>query len=156
MPKAPSSDPKLKALKEQGILNPHPRDIKDSLFQENEFFDPHDLVQVKYEMLRRRRKEGATATSAAQHFGFSRVTFYHVLKRFEEDGMGGLLPKSRGPKGAHKLLEEVMAFVETAAAKKPALGPAALSELVKARFNISIHPRSLERARARRQKKRRR
>jgi hypothetical protein len=56
----------------------------------------------------------------------------------------------------NKLSEEVMAFVETAAAKKPALGPVALSELLKARFNISIHPRSLERARARHQKKRRR
>jgi len=156
MPNAPSFDPKLNALKAHGILNPRPGDIKDSLFQENEFFDPHDLVQVKYEMLRRHRKEGATATSAAHHFGFSRMTFYQVLKRFEGEGMGGLLPKSRGPKGAQKLSEEVMAFVETAAAKNPALGPAALSELVKARFSISIHPRSLERARARRQKKRRR
>lgn len=153
MPKS-SSDSKLKALQEQGTLNSHFKDVKDSLFQESEFFDPRDLVQVKYEMLRRYQTEGTAATSAAEDYGFSRVTFYQVLRRFEEEGMGGLLPKSRGPKGAHKLSEEVMALVETAAAEKPALRPADLSRLVKARFAVSVHPRSIERALVRRKKKR--
>jgi transposase len=104
--------------------------------------------------LRRYQTEGTAATSAAEDYGFSRVTFYQVLRRFEEEGMGGLLPKSRGPKGAHKLSEEVMALVETAAAEKPALRPADLSRLVKARFAVSVHPRSIERALVQRKKKR--
>ena len=44
---------KVKALLEEGTLNPNPGKVHDPKFQENEFFDPRDLVQVKYEMLRR-------------------------------------------------------------------------------------------------------
>lgn len=155
MPNSSSSDPKLEALRAQGTVNPRPGDVKDPLFQGNEFFDPRDLIQVKYEMLRRHQTEGAPASSAAQTFGLSRVTFYQVWQRFKEDGVGGLLPKLRGPKGAHKLSEELIVFLETALAGDPTLRPPALAELVKARFDISVHPRSIERALARRQKKRR-
>ena len=154
MSNPPPSDPKLEALREQGTVNPHPEDVKDRLFQENEFFDPRDLMQVKYEMLRRHQTEGVPVTSAAQAFGFSRVTFYQVLKRFKEDGIGGLLPKPRGPKRAHKLSEELVAFMETARASDPTLRPQALAGLIKTRFDISVHPRSIERALARQQKKR--
>jgi transposase len=154
MPDPSSSDPKPETLREQGTLNPHPEGVKDPLFQENEFFDPRDLMQVKYEMLRRHQMEGSAAASAAQAFGFSRVTFYQILKRFKEQGMGGLLPKLRGPKSAHKLSEELIAFVETAMAEDPTLRPAFLAELIKTHFDISVHPRSIERALARRQKKR--
>jgi transposase len=153
MSNSSSSDPKTKALSEQGILNASPEDVKDPLFQENEFFDPRDLLQVKYEMLRRHQIEGLPAASVARAFGFSRVTFYQTVKRFEQEGIGGLFPKLRGPKSAHKLSEELVAFIETALAENPTLQPPALAEIIKARFDISVHPRSIERALARRQKK---
>lgn len=153
MPKPSSSDLKLKALNEQGLLNPRPEDVTDQLFRENEFFDQRDLIQVKYEMLRRHQTEGKSASSAAQAFGFSRVTFYQVLKRFKKEGIGGLFPKRRGPKVAHKLTEELVAFMVTALAEDPTLRPPALVELVKVHFDISVHPRSIERALARQQKK---
>jgi len=156
MPKPFSADPKLEALREQGTLNPRPEEVNDSLFQKNEFFDPRDLVQVKYEMLRRFQSERASATSTARAFGFSRVTFYQVLKQFKENGIVGLLPKLRGPKGAHKLSQELIAFIEQALAEDSSLRPGMLAERIKAHFNISVHPRSIERALARRQKKRRR
>jgi transposase len=155
MPNRSSADRKGQALREQGALNPRAQDVKDPLFQESEFFDPRDLVQVRYEMLRRYRTEGSAVGSIAQAFGFSRVTFYQVLNRFRKEGMVGLLPKLRGPKGAHKLSEESLAFVESALAEDPTLGPPALAGLIEARFDISVHPRSIERALARRQKKRR-
>jgi transposase len=153
MPDPSSPDPKLKALDEQGTLNPRPEDVKDVLFQGSEFFDPRDLMQVKYEMLRRHQTDGATAASAAQTFGFSRVTFYQAMKRFQEEGLGGLLPRLRGPKGAHKLSGELIVFVETALAEDSTLRAPALAQLIKTRFEISVHPRSIERALARRQKK---
>lgn len=153
MSNTPPNDPKLEALREQGTLNPSPEDVRDPLFKENEFFDPRDLVQVKYEMLRRHLTEGSAITMAAGAFGFSRVTFYQILKRFQEDGMGGLLPKLRGPKGAHKLSEELMGFVEISLVENPALRSRDLARLIKARYDVSIHPRSIERALARQQKK---
>lgn len=149
----PASDPKRKALRDQGTLNPHPEDVKDPLFLEDGFFDPRDFLQVKYEMLRRVRMEKSPVTPVAAAFGVSRVTFYQVSKRFDEEGMAGLFPKARGPKAAHKVTEEVMAFVEAALARDTSLRPQALAELVKGQLDISIHPRSIERALTGRQKK---
>lgn len=40
---------KTDALLEQGTLNPTPEKVRDPKFQESEFFDPRDAVQVKYE-----------------------------------------------------------------------------------------------------------
>ena len=43
----PEKDSKLEALREQGTLNPRPREVTDPLFAKDSFFDPRDLVQVK-------------------------------------------------------------------------------------------------------------
>jgi transposase len=154
MPTPTPSDPKQKALREQGMLNPNPEDVKDPLFLEEGFFDPRDLMQVKYEMLRRVSTEKSQIGPAAEVFGVSRVTFYQILKRFREEGMAGLFPRLRGPKAAHKLTEKVMVFLETALNEDASLRPQALAELVREELDISAHPRSIERALARRQKKR--
>ena len=144
---------KQDALRRQGTLNPRPQAVKAPLFKENEFFDSQDLPQVKYEMLRQVDKEGKTVKETAASFGFSRVAFYQIKKRFEKWGMAGLLPQLRGPRGAHKLTDEVLDYVEQALAQDHSLRMPALAEKVKERFGISLHPRSIERAIASRQKK---
>ena len=122
---------------------------------ENEFFDARDLVQVKYEMLRRVRLERWPVSRSARTFGFSRPSFYQALAAFRERGLAGLLPRRRGPRQGHKLTDEVMDFVEQAGAEDPSLGVLDLIDLVGRRFGVSVHRRSLERALGRRQKKRR-
>ena len=144
---------KQDALRRQGTLNPRPQAVKAPLFKESEFFDPQDTAQVKYEMLRQVDKEGKTVKETAASFGFSRVAFYQIKKRFEDLGMAGLLPRPRGPRGAHKLTDEVLDYVEQALAQDHSLRMPALVEKVKERFGISLHPRSLERAITGRQKK---
>ena len=144
---------KQDALRRQGTLNPRPQAVKAPLFKESEFFDPQDTAQVKYEMLRQVDKEGKTVKETAASFGFSRVAFYQIKKRFEDLGMAGLLPRPRGPRGAHKLTDEVLDYVEQALTQDHSLRMPALVEKVKERFGISLHPRSLERAITGRQKK---
>lgn len=148
-----SSDPKRDALHRQRTLNPRPQEVKASLFQDREFFDPRDLVQVKYEMLRQVREEEKSVKETAASFGFSRVAFYQIRRQFEENGMAGLLPQQRGPRGAHKLTGEVMDYVEQSLVQDPSRRAPTLVELVKERFGISVHRRSIERALVRRQKK---
>ncbi len=53
-----------------GTLHLHPETVTDPLFQNSDFFDPRDLVQVKYEMLRRALIDKASITDAASAFGF--------------------------------------------------------------------------------------
>ena len=146
-------NPKLEALRNQGTLNPHPERVHNELFLGNDFFDPHDLLHVKYEMLRKRRVEGASVSRAAEVFGFSRPSFYQALAAFEVEGLSGLIPQRRGPKHAHKLTEPVMAFVRDTLAADESLRTADLVRMVIERFDVRVHPRSIERALARQPKK---
>lgn len=156
MSERPQHDAKVEALRRQRVLNPRPETVRDERFQTEEFFDPRDLVQVKYEMVRRVREEGVPVTEAADRFGFSRPTFYEARGALEAEGLAGLVPKPPGPKGAHKLTEEVMEFVEGLRKRSPALDSEELARRIEARFGRSVHPRSIERALERREKKRRR
>jgi transposase len=153
MPKSPQTDSKIQALHEQGSLNPHPKKVRDPRFREEEFFDPRDLVQVKYEMIRRVRKEGVSVSDATSAFGFSRPVFYQASKCLDQKGITGLLPQQRGPKHAHKLSGEVMRSIDQAISEDPSLRAPGLANLVKKSFGISVHPRSIERAMVRWQKK---
>jgi hypothetical protein len=97
------SDLKGNHLRKYASLNPHPEQVRDALFQTHPFFDPRDLVQVKYEMLRRVIIDGQAVTEAAAAFGFSRVRWYQLRQRLAAEGLVGLLPQSKGPRQASKL-----------------------------------------------------
>jgi len=146
---------KRAALAAHGALNPHPERVRDRLVQESDFFDPHDLVQVKYEMVRRVSHEGASVSGAAQAFGFSRPSCYQAQEAVRREGVVGLLPRRRGPKGAHKLTPEVLAVLDRLRAAAPGLGARGLAQRLWEERGIRVHPRSIERALARRGKKRR-
>jgi transposase len=149
-------DPKQAVLDELGVRNSRPQAVRDPLFAKSDFFDARDLVQVKYEMVRKAEVDGASVTSAVEAFGFSRPSFYQVQAALRRDGLAGLLPKKRGPKGARKLRGEVMEFLTAAhdGPGAPAAGAAAeLARQVQKRFGVRVHPRSIERALARQKKK---
>lgn len=144
-----SEDPKVAALAEARCLNPHPEEVADEAFLSQEFFDARDVVQVKYEMVRRARVDDDSVTAAATAFGFSRPSFYEAAAALDEQGLDGLVPDKPGPRGRYKLTDEVCAFAEAQLAADPALRPADLVELIEARFGVRVHPRSVERALAR-------
>ena len=50
MSKRDQRDAKAEVLREHGALNPHPEDVEEPLFRDRPFFDPRDLVQLRYEM----------------------------------------------------------------------------------------------------------
>jgi transposase len=152
---APPDTPadKVAALRRHHALNPRPQSVRDPAFAgANPFFDANDLVQVKYEMLRRVREEGQRVSQASVSFGFSRPSFYEAQAAFQESGLPGLLPQRPGPKRAHKLSEPVLEMLEAALAEDPTLNSTALARLVQDRFGVNVHPRSVERALQRRRK----
>jgi transposase len=146
-------DPKTVRLKALGVLNPHPERVQAPEFQIGTFFDPRDLVQVKYEMLRRVQMDGASKVDAAELFGVSRPTYYQAETAYAREGLAGLLPRQRGPKGAHKLTPRLMRFVEAHLAEHGQVGARRLAQLMQTEFGLSIHPRSIERALARKKKR---
>jgi hypothetical protein len=153
MAKKNNPDPKDLVLRQQGSLNPHPDGVTDELFLTNSFFDARDLVQVKYEMLRRVESDGQPVSRSAAAFGFSRPSFYQAQAAFQRGGLPALMPHKRGPREAHKLTAEVLAFVRQARQQDSSLRPADLAERVRDQYSITVHPRSIERALVRSQKK---
>jgi transposase len=147
----------LKALKQQGTLSPRPGGVTCLLFQDSDdsdFFDPRDLVQVKYEMVRRAQIDQESVSQAAAEFGFSRPAFYQAQSAFQRQGGLGLVPRKRGPRRPHKLTEPVMDFVGQTRASQPSLGFVKLAGQLEEKFGLQVHPRSLERRLVQRQKKR--
>ena len=149
---ADSRQTKRRLLRQQGTLNPRPHSVKHESFQNSEFFDPEDLLQVKYEMLRQVDIDQQPVSQAAKAFGFSRPSFYQAQSAFQDSGLAGLLPRKRGPRAGHKLTPELMQFVSELRFSEQGLSSPQLAERVRERFGVSIHPRSIDRQ-LRRQKK---
>jgi transposase len=136
---------KRSALQKSGTLHPHPDAVTAPLFQNSDFFDPADLVQVKYEMLRRVLVDHGPVSQAVGEFGFSRPVFYQAQAAFQSAGLAGLVPRKRGPRQGHKLTPAVLDFVRQAQLDQPGWDAAKLAQSVHQRFGVLMHPRTLDR-----------
>ena len=147
MANKPRNSAKIDILRQQGTCNRHPEAVRHELFQcqDGEFFDARDLIQVKYEMLRLVAVEKESVTKAATAFGFSRPSFYEAQSALQRAGLAGLIPHKRGPRAAHKLTPRIMEFVQECRAAQPALRVTELVQLIEERFQVRVHPRSIER-----------
>ena len=146
VPGSHSRRSKADVLAEDGTLNQVPEKVRDPKFQAGGFFDPRDVVQVKYEMLRRVSVEKASVTDVSDEYGVSRPTFYQAKADFEEAGIAGLVPKRRGPRGPHKLQSEVLAFLKTRLIPGGPIRARELAKLIQTKFGLEVHPRTIERA----------
>jgi transposase len=153
MPMTAFRDPKCDVLCAHAALNLHPERVTDALFLSHPFFDPRDVLQVRYEMLRRVLVEGQPVGATAVAFGYSRVILHQLRQRFAAQGLVGLLPRPKGPQVNHKLTPEVMAFIRQVLATEPALRLADLPQRVRQQCGLTVHLRSIERALARERKK---
>jgi transposase len=153
MPTDPANAPKLQALQTSHTLHPPPDKVRHPLFVTGGFFDPHDLLQVKYEALRAIQADGWSLSQAARDFGLSRPTVYETQDLFTLQGLDGLVPRKSGPKNAHKFTPEVLAFLEATRGQEPAISAEHLAQQLKQRFRVAVHPRSIERALVRHQEK---
>jgi transposase len=142
-------DPKVEALREERCLNPRPEAVRDPVFASSGFLDARDLVQVKYEMVRRVRVDGDAVSRTVADYGFSRPSFYEAAAGLDWGGLAALVPARPGPRRAHKMSEEVVAFAQQRLDDDPDLRAADLVEAIEQRFGLRVHPRSVERALAR-------
>jgi transposase len=154
MPRRKTETDKQAALRQHGTLNTRAQDVRHPLFQGSDFFDPDDMVQVKYEMLRQVNVDNRSVSQAADEFGFSRPSFYQANATFEQAGLAGLVPLKRGPRSGHKLTPEVIAFLVAKRTSEPSLTFVQLAALLKEDFDVQVHPRSIERQLLREKKRR--
>lgn len=138
-------DPKAQFLAQRGVLHPHPEQVRDALFRTGTFFDPRDLVQVRYEMVRRYRIDGQPAPQVARSFGVSRQSLYVLARAVRDVGLPGLFPHRRGPKAAHKCTDEVLAFVRARRSESPGVTLDELVTDIREHLGTRLHRRTLER-----------
>jgi len=146
MPHHSRSTSKRQELQACGTFNPRAGRVRHPLFQNSEFFDPQDLLQLKYESLRAVQREQYSIAKAASEFGLSRPTIYQAQEHFQARGLEGLLPDKRGPKKAHKLNPEVLNYLRELRAAEPVLPARELAKRLRERLKIQVHPRTIEKA----------
>ena len=154
MPVDRAKHDKQLVLRRLATLNLRPGGITHALFESSEFFDPDDLLQVKYEMLRLVNVDKRPISEAAKACGFSRPSFYQAQTAFQRGGLAGLIAHKPGPHAGHKLTPAVLEFVTEARAADPGVRADRLAEWVRQRFGVQVHPRSIERQLLRKKKRR--
>jgi transposase len=140
-----AADEKARALRAAGALNTHATALNDPAFRTHPFFDARDLVQVKYEMLRRVQVDGQSITQTTANFGFSRPVFYAAQAALARGGLPALVPQRPGPRRRHKLRPEIHHFLQQVRLEEPTAHLGELAERVETRFGVRLHPRTLER-----------
>ena len=139
------TDEKAQALRAAGALNPHAAAVTDAVFRTHPFFDARDLVQVKYEMLRRVQVDGQSVTQTTASFGFSRPVFYAAQTALAWGGLPALVPQRPGPRRRHKLRPEILRFLQQVRSDEPSARLGDLADRVETRFGVRLHPRTIER-----------
>jgi transposase len=151
MPSDPNA--KRKVLQTTGTFNSRAAQVRHPLFQQSSFFDPEDLLQLKYETLRAVEVEKCPIAKAARDFGLSRPTIYEAQAQLQQQGLEGLLPHKRGPKAAHKLTDQVLQYLHEQAQAEPEIEAQELARRVRQRFAVKLHPRTIQKALERKSKR---
>jgi len=136
---------KIQVLKANGTYNNQHNAVRKSNFIENEFYDPMDAVQVKYEMLRDGESGSRPIKDVAEDFGFSRATYYNIKEGFEKQGIASLFPDKTGPKHPHKLTQDLCSFVDEYISLNPEKRLLDILEAIYDKKKIKISRRTLER-----------
>jgi transposase len=132
-------------LKQAGLLNPEPERLREQLFRDHsEFFDAHDLLQVRYELLRRHLVDRQQVVGLCDRYGISRQTFYNLCDKFLERGSAGLIPAKPGPRAASKLTPQVVSFARGELDRDTELSGARLAAAIETKFETSVHTRTIE------------
>ncbi|MBS3779958.1 MAG: helix-turn-helix domain-containing protein [Desulfovermiculus sp.] len=137
------ADPDL--LKRARCLNRRSERVQDEYFtQQPEFFDPKDIVQVKYELLRRCEVEGKEVASTCQSFGFSRTSYYKVHQAFFKGGLPHLMGKPRGRPNPIKLTETVQGFLIAQKARNKDLTAREAAKMLQERYQVQLTERMIQ------------
>jgi transposase len=138
---------KIEILISNGTYNKNYKKITNTKFVTNSFYDPMDIVQVKYEMLKEIIDSKQSIKRISKEFGFSRTSFYKIKEAYESRGLSALIPQKTGPKKPKKLTEFYQEYIDEYIVKNPKASSNEVTEILKKDTGISINKRTVERYR---------
>ena len=136
---------KEEILKSNGTFNKDSKSVIAEDFKSGIFFDPKDIVQVKYEMLRSVANNESSVSEASKKYGLSRQSYYVSKTSMEEGGIAGLLPRKTGPRNAYKLTDEGKQFIDSYTTSHPDAKTREINSVMLAETGISVHDRTVRR-----------
>lgn len=139
------SSSKKDFLNNEGLINPNPDRVTHQLFQSNSFFDPSDLPQVRYEMIRTARVENYSVSQACRLFGFSREYFYKLERSFMDRGFVALLGAQKGRRPLIALNNEIINLIIYRKMDNPNLSGEDLRKEILNLYKIDCSRRTVER-----------
>lgn len=132
-------------LRRARCLHRTPERVKDEQFtQQTDFFDPKDIVQVKYELLRRCEVNGRDVAATCLNFGFSRTTYYKVQQAFFSGGIPALMGKPRGRLKPIKVTDVVRGHLIAEKARNPKLSAREMVAILKERYHVQLTERMIQ------------
>jgi transposase len=138
-------DTKKEFLKKEGLLNPKPQRVSESLFETIDFFDPFDLPQVRYEMIRSARVEEIPVAQACKLFGFSREYFYKFERAFRERGYVAMLGSTVGRRPIIALNQEILTFIAQRKLEQSTISGEKLRQEIQRLYKVDCSRRTVER-----------
>ena len=136
---------KEETLRRNNCFNSNHTNVRADIFRKAPFFDSRDIVQVKYEMVRAASNGEGSIAEISSAFGFSRKSYYQINEAYQSGGLYALIPKKKGPKGAHKLTAEAAAFISEFITNKPNAKPNEISNALESETGVNVHPRTIYR-----------
>ncbi len=139
------TDSKKSFLEQEGLLNPKPERITQPLFEKLDFFDPLDLPQVRYEMIRTARVDNVAVAKTCRMFGFSREYFYKLERDFMARGYVALLGSTIGRRPIIALNQEILNFIVHRKLEEPKVSGEGLRQEIKKKYRVDCSRRTVER-----------
>src|SRR6266436_3940172 len=146
MAKAKKPDPKSEALSQDGVLNPNPEAVRDDLFTGNPFFDAKDLVQVRYEMVRRPPDRRHCNQGCCRDVRRHPADLLQGPERAADDWSCWSAAEQTRSQERPQDLHRGGCLRCRSQNRSPALTTSQCVGAIETRFGIKVHRRSLERA----------
>lgn len=132
-------------LKKNGTYNKDSDSVIAKEFRGGIFFDPNDLVQVKYEMLRSVAKNETSVSEASKKYGLSRQSYYINKTAVNAGGIAALIPQKPGPRKAYKLTDKGCEFIDSYISEYPDANAHQANRALYEATGISVHDRTVMR-----------
>ncbi len=139
---------KKEILLANGTFNKNFEMVKNEKFLTEPFYDPMDIVQVKYEMLKLATQGNHQIARVADEFGLSRASFYKIKKAFESSGLSALIPEKPGPKNPYKLTVPYTEYIDKYISENPKASSNEIATNLRKDTGLTVSKRTVERYRA--------
>jgi len=138
---------KKEILIKNGTFNKNHDKVKREGFSEGGFYDPMDIVQVRYEMIKDADDSEKTIGQISSEYGYSRASYYHIKDNFDKGGIAALIPERTGPKEARKLTGDLREYIKEYTQRNPKASSSKIAAEIESVKGVTVSKRTIERFR---------